>query len=189
MLTTVALCGCGKDTVNPFSASTTPNQDDYQLPEEESEQECVILPEGIEVTGDIDKLEVSNCVAITEKRHGWTGTWSKYDDGFVKIYEESGGKKWAAGGQRHKVSGTIKNIYDKDIEPYCVKISYYDCLEGMIEQEDLYNFGSNCFEGGYLASGETAEFELFHERTAGTDIGYDTAVTYSLYLEDKTGQT
>lgn len=106
----------------------------------QNEEKFTTLPDGTNVTGDIDKLEILNYFVVTEKKVNgslfWNSPWDTYEkiaDGFV--YSENA--------TRYRINVTVKNIAGELLDDITIYVRYYDNLSNLLRSD--YDYGYNLY--------------------------------------------
>lgn len=178
VLLAVGLSGCnGKYDPNPLEIDTGPSQVvDPIMPDEEEEEKIEILPGGIKVTGDIDKVKILDCEVRTEL---WSsmGGWYKFADGLVVPSENDYNMYTVQHKRKYVVSGTAQNIAGQEIWKARVYIHFYDSdgnpsggASWYPRESEDYRIDGNTFE--FTASTERPHPYSGHDPSAFDSIAY-----------------
>lgn len=120
LLVCVGLSGCfetNQDTTNDTDGGATPSNGN------QDEEQYTTLPDGTNVTGDIDKVEILSYSVATERKLTYEEagtflpTYEKIADGFQPNLEKA---------SRYNISGTVKNIAGEMLNEIDISVNFYD---------------------------------------------------------------
>ena len=124
VLLTLSLSGC--DGPNPLDIDTGPSQVvGPVMPDKEEEEKFIIMPDGVKVTGDIDKIKILDYEVYTELWHSMSG-WYKFTDGFVIPSENDYNMYTIQPMRKYVISGTAQNIAGETIATVSIGANFYD---------------------------------------------------------------
>lgn len=119
------------------------------------------LPDGIIVTGDIDKIQILNYSIATE--NGSYFDYEKIADGFV--YSENA--------SRYKINGSVKNIAGEMLGNVKVYVEFYDSNDTYLDSEYDYKYD---LPDGYIWDFEVT-YSKYQDYFEYVDhIGFDISV-------------
>ena len=96
----------------------------------------ITLPDGTVVSGDIDKVELSNLLIITETRENFTVDWLKIGDGFIH-----NGDYGVYGHEQYYITATAKNVAGKTLNEIQITTKFYDADNSYLDSETSWGHG------------------------------------------------
>ena len=103
---------------------------------EEMGGKSTTLPDGTIVSGDIDKVELSNLSIITETRENFTVDWQKIGDGFI----HNGGYE-VYGHEQYYITATAKNVAGEILNEIQITTKFYDAANSYLDSETSSGHG------------------------------------------------
>ena len=112
------------------------------------------LPDGTVISGDIDKVEISNLEIITQTRETMSADWEKLGDGFLKTVVSEG-----YGREQYLITATAEIISDEMFDDIEFTAKFYDIGNNQIDDEKTFAHG--------LPSGTIWEIKFYYLNQVG----------------------